>query len=438
MESFPISELYDRFLQSTGVCTDNREIFENCIFWGIKGPNFNGNDFASKAIEQGARYAVVDELDQADHLQILYVKDTIKALQELANFHRRQFEIPVIAITGSNGKTTTKELCAAVLSRTYRCHFTKGNFNNHLGVPLTLLKMTGDTEVAIIEMGANHQREIAQLCDIAEPTHGLITNIGSAHLEGFGGLEGVKKGKGELFDFLAQSKGVAFINKDEQFLSELAAKIQYRRVYYGLYEGQGDTWLRIQSDKSSDKFLKVSFWDERSNLFQIRPNLIGDYNIPNLATAICLGLYFKVPEAEIVKGIESYIPNSNRSQLLNYKKAEIILDAYNANPSSTELALRNFAKMEGDMKTVILGAMKELGKFERKEHQKIAQLATRLEFQEVIFIGREFEEDSIKLGCRYFKNTEDFKLAISEDFFDSKKILIKGSRSTHLERIVSD
>ena len=437
MESFPISELYKRFLKSTGVCTDSRRIFENCIFWGIKGPNFNGNEFAEKALELGAQFAVVDELKKPDHPQLIYVEDSIKALQELANYHRRQFDIPIIAVTGSNGKTTTKELIAAVLSRTYCCHFTKGNFNNHLGVPLTLLKMTSNAEVAIIEMGANHQGEIKELCEIAEPTHGLITNIGKAHLEGFGGLEGVKKGKGELYEFLAKTKGVGFINKDENYLIDLSADIKYRRVYYGLLEGK-EKWLRIEKLYSKNNFLKVGFWDERSKLFESNSHLIGNYNLPNLATAICLGLYFKVPEFEIIKGIEGYIPSSNRSQLVNFKGAEIIMDAYNANPSSVELALRNFDKIQGENKIVILGAMKELGEFEKKEHSRIADLAFSLDFEEIILIGKEFLNDAKKNKCKYFSDIALFKSSIENEFFGSKKILVKGSRSTQLEKLIEE
>jgi len=406
MNSFPISDLYEKYLLSSGVCTDNRKIFDDCIFWGIKGPNFNGNNFAVQAIADGAKYAIVDEPDNADQSKIFYVQDSIEALQNLANFHRKQFDIPIIAITGSNGKTTTKELVATVLSKSYRCHFTKGNFNNHLGVPLTLLEMPGDTEVAIIEMGANHQGEIAALCKIAEPTHGLITNIGKAHLEGFGGLEGVKKGKGELYDYLAQTKGVVFINKDEKYLSDLSDELKYRRVYYGLRNNDKVNWLRIEQIDASNKFLKIGFWGDRGAQYEITTQLIGEYNLPNISTAVCLGLYFKVPEKEIVNGISNYVPNANRSQLVNFKGAEIILDAYNANPSSVELALYNFAQMQ------------------------------TFGFSEVIFIGKEFEKEAERLACKYFDTIAELKENVSTSFFSGKKILLKGSRSTNLEQLI--
>jgi len=436
MDSFPISNLYDHFLQSSGVCTDNRKIIADCIFWGIKGPNFNGNDFALKAIEAGAKYAVVDEKEIADHPQIFYVTDSVRALQNLANYHRKRFDIPVIAITGSNGKTTTKELLATVLSRTYRCHFTRGNFNNHLGVPLTLLKMAKDTEVAIIEMGANHQGEIESLCEIAEPTHGLITNIGRAHLEGFGGLEGVKKGKSELYRFLAKVTGVGFINKDEKYLSELSSVLNYRRVYYGLFEENDTNWLRVQKEVSTNQFLKIGFWGENMDFFKVNTQLVGDYNVPNVATAICLGLYFKVPEVEIIKGIEGYLPTSNRSQLMEYRGGQIILDAYNANPSSVELALRNFEGMKGEHKIVVLGAMKELGEYEIEEHLRIARLAAHMTFETIILIGKEFEAAAQAFNCNYFEDVVTLKSWITSNFFQNKKILIKGSRSIHLEKLV--
>lgn len=433
-----ISDLYKSFLECTSICTDSRAIQPGCMFWALKGPNFDGNKFAEQALNSGAKYAVVDDSVNPNRPEILKVENSLTALQELARYHRSQFEIPIIAITGSNGKTTTKELSALVLSQSYRCHFTQGNLNNHIGVPLTLLSMPQDTEVGIIEMGANHLGEIELLCSIVKPTHGLVTNIGKAHLEGFGGLEGVKKGKGELFDYLALNNGVAFVNKDEAYLDNLSADLGHKRVFYGLKDSSEESsWLRVEPIESPENFLSVKFWSGSGQEEVANTQLIGDFNIPNLATAISLGLYFKVPPMDIVNGVEQYNPKSNRSQFLKFKGGMIVLDAYNANPTSMILALQYFAKIKEKGKMVILGSMKELGDFSEEEHSKILSMARAMNFERIILVGREFKQAALQYNCDYYNDVDDLKKELAEDFFNNKFILLKGSRSVHLEKLLS-
>ena len=437
MPAIQLSELYKHFQRSSGICTDTRKILKDGMYWALKGPNFDGNKFALEAIQAGAKYAVVDNPEMAAGENIFLVEDGLKALQKLANHHRQQFEIPMIAITGSNGKTTTKELTATILSQAYNCHFTKGNLNNHIGVPLTLLAMTFDTEVAIIEMGANHQGEIMNLCNIAQPTHGIITNIGKAHLEGFGGLEGVKKGKSELYKYLASNNGVAFVNRNENFLVDLSEVLKHRRVQYGLYDAEEQTkWLRVAPLKSKREFLSLKYWSEDEKEIEIHSSLIGNYNISNLATAICLGLYFKVPPLKIKAGAESYVPNDNRSQIVKIKAGKIILDAYNANPSSMEKALYNFQEIPANPKWVILGAMKEMGTAADDEHLSIAKLAKSLNFEQVILVGEEFKTASENFGFPWYADMLKLKTALDKDFFSHKQVLIKGSRSIQLEKLI--
>ena len=430
-------ELYQIFLKHPVVSTDTRKINPGCIFFALKGDNFNGNTFARQALKAGAAYVVIDEAEYQLNEKYILVNDVLTALQQLAQHHRRQFHFPVIAITGSNGKTTTKELCASVMNTQYRTLFTQGNLNNHIGVPLTLLKLTDKHEAAIIEMGANHQGEIDFLCRIAEPTHGLITNIGKAHLEGFGGIKGVKRGKSEMYRWLAATGGVIFVNESEKFLKNLVPE---NSRYIGYKQSQrlnksGKNYeARLQK---ITPFLGVTFFDEKDNLQQIDTQLIGVYNFFNLLTAICIGKYFKVSGEKIKQSLAEYIPTMNRSQILNRPDgATIILDAYNANPSSMQLALSNLSTMPQKNKIAIIGDMFELGPDSAVEHQKILNIAHTFPINLLVTVGKNFAQTN---GNQFFfETTQDALLWFTEQVFDSDTcILIKGSRGMHLETLLT-
>lgn len=356
-----IEQLYTIYQQYPSVQTDTRKLKAGDIFFALKGGNFNGNHFAKQAIDEGAAYAVIDEKVPIDiGIEIpgktILVDDVLTTLQQLAKHHRQQFDIPFIAITGSNGKTTTKELIHAVLSTTYKTYTTEGNLNNHIGVPLTILKIKSDAEIAVIEMGANHPGEIASYCNYTLPTHGLITNIGKAHLEGFGNLEGVKKAKGELFDFLrGQPHAFAFVMWDYDYLHEMSKGIS-GTIKYGT---QADAHITGQVRKN-EPYLEIAITQGLDDPF-IQTKLVGDYNLPNILAAVTVGKTFKVPEEKIKSAIENYEPTNSRSQLIEKGSNKIILDAYNANPSSMKLAVENFSKLPADNKVLMLGAMAELG-----------------------------------------------------------------------------
>ena len=385
-----MERLYDIFLKHPLITTDSRKIKPGCLFFALKGERFNGNEYASEAINQGAAFAIIDDAKYKLGNQYILVENVLQTLQELSTYHRRQFHIPIIAITGSNGKTTTKELISAVLSSHYRTHFTKGNFNNHIGVPLTLLAMPMDTEVAIIEMGANHQGEIAALCEIAEPTHGLITNIGKAHLEGFGGIEGVKKGKSELYRYLASNNGVAFINQDEPFLEALVTGVKWK-IFYKKGDVPHADSIPFEIQLLSDQpFIKAAFATDHHSPVVIESQLIGRHNFNNIMTAVVLGTYFKVPDQKIKSSIEHYVPSDNRSQIIKVGTNTFILDAYNANPTSMQNALLFFEKMDATKKVAILGAMKELGDCSKAEHQSIVDQAMAGGYEQVVLIGNEY------------------------------------------------
>ena len=410
--------LYNLYQQHFLVDTDTRNIRKNTIFFALKGDNFNGNTFAEQALKLGASYAVVDEKEFQTNDRILLVTDVLKALQELANFHRKQLQIPIIGLTGSNGKTTTKELIHVVLSKKFNTIATKGNLNNHIGVPLTLLSMTDKTQLGIVEMGANHQKEIEFLCTICEPDFGYITNFGKAHLEGFGGLEGVIKGKSELYTFLKTNQKTAFVNaadaiqvkktKEIKSVSFITEAIKYLEV---------------------NPFVKLSYRNTT-----IQSNLIGKYNFTNIAAAITMGTYFKISETAIKEAIESYIPTNNRSQILTTKHNTIILDAYNANPSSMQVALENFDTLKAPSKVVILGDMFELGKESAYEHQAIIDAATAFNFDETYFIGENF--NIAKTNKPQFKTYQAFEDFLKKNPLKNRSILIKGSRGMRLERIL--
>lgn len=425
-----IAELYILFRQSTGLSTDTRRIDEGNLFFALKGDNFNGNGFALKALEAGASHAVVDDPDLEDHAQLIQVNDVLSCLQDLATYHRQQFDIPLIAITGSNGKTTTKELIALVLESHYPVHYTKGNFNNHIGVPLTLLAMPMGTEVAVIEMGANHQGEIADLCRIARPTHGLITNVGKAHLEGFGGFEGVKIGKGELYAYLAQHNGLAFINRDEPHLTEMVAEVK-TKLFYEKRQQPGLFRIQLLDDSN---FLALAFHDYEGRETVIQSQLIGAYNFHNIMAAVALGVYFKVPSERIKVAVEAYLPKNNRSQLMEWEGNTIILDAYNANPTSMEHALLNLKWQKEEGKVAILGDMLELGTTSPAEHLRIAEIAHQITPQ-LVLIGQEFERAAQQLEVTHFLHVAELKPWFMQQAYQNQLILVKGSRGMGLERL---
>jgi len=425
-----IPELYEIYQQHPSVQTDTRRLRKGDIFFALKGPNFNGNEFATKAIEDGAAYAVIDDEKFKTSKKTILVDDSLVALQGLAKYHRKQFTIPFIAITGSNGKTTTKELIHSVLKSTYSTYTTEGNLNNHIGVPLTLLKIKREAEIAVIEMGANHIGEIASYCQIALPTHGLITNCGKAHLEGFGSVEGVKKAKGELFDYLRTiTHGYAFVMWDYDYLQQMSKGISGVIKY-----GTKDNAHLVGRVFRNDPFLEVEIIqgiDERN----IKTQLVGDYNLPNVLAAVTVGKFFKVPEAKIKSAIENYAPSNSRSQLIEKGTNKIILDAYNANPSSMKLAIENFSKMPGD-KVLILGSMAELGRDSEKEHQELIEQVKKYNWKNVALVGKEFNKINHSYG--QFLDAREARSWLQQQKFENMNILIKGSRSMQMEKTIED
>ncbi len=425
-------QLYQIFQKHPTVTTDTRRITEGSIFFALKGETFDGNTFAKRALELGAAYAVIDNPDLPKNERLLRVKDVLTALQDLARHHRRQFDIPFIAITGSNGKTTTKELVAAVMNTRYNTLFTKGNFNNHIGVPLTLLQVTEEHEAAIIEMGANHQKEIDFLCSIAEPTHGLITNIGKAHLEGFGGIEGVKQGKSEMYRWLAAHNGTVFINQDEPFLEGLAP-LNVRKILYRHSENPLKETPQYEARLDGvDPFLSISFLDKNGEIVSVHTQIVGTYNFNNVLTAIAVGKYFKVPALKIQKAIADFVPEMNRSQVVKYGEATLILDAYNANPSSMRQALLNLAAMPQTKKVAIIGDMRELGDESATEHSEILTLAKSLNFNQLVTVGNDFGRANTE-GSHFSTNLETKAWFTHQKFDSNTCILIKGSRGMKLE-----
>ena len=431
-----IESIYEIFLQSGEVTTDSRKCKPGCLFFALKGDRFDGNQYAAAALKAGAGAAVVDDpsVVEGDDSYVL-VDDVLGTMQQLSTYHRSRFNIPVLAITGSNGKTTTKNLIARVLESHYRCHYTRGNLNNHIGVPLTLLRMPQTTEVAVIEMGANHVGEIAVLCEIARPTHGLITNIGKAHLEGFGGLEGVKKGKGELYDFLAKTSGVAFVNKAEDHLTEMARHVG-KKIFYDnrkLDLAHPDFLVQLEA---STPFVNVVFHDRRGQEVQVESRLFGDYNFQNISTAISIGKYFRVPARKIKVAVESFDPDNNRSQVIEYQGASIIMDAYNANPTSMRNALLYFAALPGQPKLVILGDMLELGPYSEAEHLAIGELLQSLNLDEVALVGPFFRDVAQKFGFKHVVSVDELGDWWSTRTLSGARVLFKGSRGMQLEKLV--
>ena len=359
--------------------------------------------------------------------RIIFVDDVLNTLQQLAKYHRMQFNIPFIAITGSNGKTTTKELVHEVLTSTYKCYTTKGNLNNHIGVPLTILSIKKDAEIAVIEMGANHQQEIESYCVYTMPTHGLITNCGKAHLEGFGGEEGIKKGKGELYNYILHTNGTIFINNDYEYLHQMSVAIK-NKISYGTSDAK-----YVGEAKAGGHFLEVSI-KKGADIENIKTQLAGNYNLPNVMSAVCIGKYFDVADDKIKKALESYTPTNSRSQLLQKDTNTILLDAYNANPSSMKVAIENFAEMEGENKVVILGGMMELGEESLTEHANLVELLAKYSWKQVVVAGKDFM--NLPSCILHFDNASEIAAWFKEQRFTNTTILIKGSRSMAMEKVL--
>ncbi len=422
-----IRELYDLYLQHPSVQTDTRKIKEGDIFFALKGSNYNGNNFAKRAIELNASFVVLDEPVDFISEKIIYTRDVLTILQELAKYHRQHFNIPFIAITGSNGKTTTKELIHEVLSTTYKTYTTIGNFNNHIGVPLTILSVKADAEFAVIEMGANHLKEIEGYCKYTLPTHGLITNCGKAHLEGFGGIAGVKKGKGELFDYLRIHNGIAFIFSDYDYLKEMASGIKNTKTF-----GTKDADT-VGVEKGTNEFLEVLIKDEHK-INHISTNLVGSYNLPNVLAAVAVGKFFKIPDEKIKNALEKYNPSNSRSQLIERDGYKIILDAYNANPTSMKAAIENFAGIASKNKILLLGGMMEMGKDSILEHQQLIELIKKYSWEKVVLVGGDFE--NISHPYIYFNTSAEAKKWFHLQNLQNRFILIKGSRSMQMEKVL--
>ncbi|MFH6770039.1 UDP-N-acetylmuramoyl-tripeptide--D-alanyl-D-alanine ligase [Gaetbulibacter aquiaggeris] len=421
-----INELHALFLECSSASTDTRKITKNAMFFALKGDNFNGNVYAKQALQQGAKYAIIDDASYVRSSQTILVKDVLTTLQQLASFHRLYLKTPIIALTGSNGKTTTKELINATLSKKYQTVATKGNLNNHIGVPLTLLLMDKFTEIGIVEMGANHQKEIEFLCSIAKPDYGLITNFGKAHLEGFGGIEGVIKGKSEIYEFLITNNKTIFVNSNDPIQVE---KTKQANIFTFGKEANVDVQIGFIEAQPN---VKVQY-----NHLIINTQLIGEYNFTNIAIAIAIANYFKVDDNFIKEAIEAYIPSNNRSQVIQTGTHKIIMDAYNANPTSMRAALLNFEKLNDKIKVAILGDMFELGHEAEKEHQNIVDLASTQLLDKIILIGANFYKTKIvSPKVTTFESFDDFKNNFNLSELEFATLLIKGSRGMALERVL--
>ncbi|MBQ3594970.1 MAG: UDP-N-acetylmuramoyl-tripeptide--D-alanyl-D-alanine ligase [Bacteroidales bacterium] len=424
-----LERIYQYYSKRNIISTDSRKIDEGCVFVALKGERFDGNDFAYQvAIEGKAACVIADRKDLPAHERLFIVENSLTTLQHLARLHRERCNIPIIGITGTNGKTTTKELVATTLSKKYNIIYTQGNFNNHLGVPLTLLRIKPETELAVVEMGANHPGEIAQLCEIAQPDYGIITNIGKAHIEGFGSFDGVIKTKNELYQYL-RTKGESlktkvFVNGNNELLMKLSDGMD--RIVYKTTDN------RQRTTDHTSPFLKID-WNNNN----IKTHLVGDYNYENVMAAIAVGTYFGVEENLIMEALENYVPSNNRSQFIRSEKNEIVMDAYNANPSSMHHSITNFKNIADDNTLLILGDMKELGCESENEHRHIINLLKELNFDNVILVGEEFKKVSHGTDYMNFNNVEELIEHINQNGIVGKRILIKGSNSTHLEKLAN-
>jgi len=423
-----LSQLYTIYLQYPSVQTDTRKLQQQDIYFALKGKNYNGNEYTKKAFEAGASYCVIDEQAFMVNDKCILVENVLQTLQQLALHHRKQFSIPFIAITGSNGKTTTKELVHSVLKTTYKTYATVGNLNNQIGIPLTLLSIKQDAEIAIIEMGANHQKEIEDYCTYTLPTHGLITNCGKAHLEGFGDVNGVKKSKGELYAYMRNTQGTIFINKDYDYLIEMTQGIE-KQISYGTQQAN-----YVGKSLYDNDFLKVAIITPRNECV-IQTHLIGDYNLPNVMAAIAIGRTFAISIDTIKKAIEEYIPNNSRSQLIKKESNTIILDAYNANPTSMKLAIENFIHTNASKKVIMLGAMHEVGNNSVEEHQIVVNLLYTHTWQDVILVGGDFEKCAHSF--HFFNTSEEAGEWFKNQKYENTLFLIKGSRGICMEKILN-
>ncbi len=427
-----VTQIYNIFSEKQTVSTDSRQITPGCLFFALKGPSFNGNSFALKALELGASFAVIDEEQYATDSRCILVDDVLKTLQQLATYHRHQLGIPVMGIVGSNGKTTTKELIAAVLQKKYNLLATPGNLNNHIGVPLTLLKLTTAHEIAVIEMGANHIGENAELCEIAAPDYGLITNIGKDHLEGFGSMEGVANASSELYAYLLKHGGIAFVNANDEWLMRMASRLSTKKTYaanYPAHASEADYEGELTAARPFIQFTMDGFQKPMHSV------LSGEYNFDNIMAAVAIGRYFGVPMEQIAEGLAAYEPKNNRSQILKKGDVTIYLDAYNANPSSMEVSLMNFAANDFPGKIAVLGDMYELGEYSDKEHQQMAMLAAELGLEEVWLVGPNFAKYSSAVGAKSFTDSAQVKDYISQNDYSGKTFFLKGSRGMKLETI---
>jgi UDP-N-acetylmuramoyl-tripeptide--D-alanyl-D-alanine ligase len=423
-----IEQLYQLYKQHPSVETDNRKIKAGDLFFALKGERFDGNQFAKSALEAGAAYAVVDDPQIVVSDRYILVHEVLSCLQELAKYHRERFQVPFLGITGSNGKTTTKELVHAVLSSQYITYTTQGNLNNHIGIPLTLLRVKPDAEFAIIEMGANHQKEIESYCKYAQPSHGIITNCGKAHLEGFGGVEGVKKGKGELYDYLRATNGTAFVMWDYDYLRSMSHDIP-QIITYGTQNAE----ILGEVVNTDAPFLQVKA-QVKGEIVEIQTQLVGDYNLPNVLVALAVGQHFNVPMKKMKAAIESYHPENSRSQLMSWRDNHVILDAYNANPTSMRAAIENFSRIPATRKVLLLGSMAELGEDSLTEHQQMVALLQEKNFDDVVLVGAEFAKTSHPFV--QFPGSAEAALWLASKNFAGAHILVKGSRSMQMEKVL--
>jgi UDP-N-acetylmuramoyl-tripeptide--D-alanyl-D-alanine ligase len=426
------SQLYQLFVRHPRISIDSRNIIKDSLFFALKGEYHDANLFAEQALQNGAAFAIVDNAEIIKSNQYIFVENVLAALQMLATYHRSKFNIPVIAITGSNGKTTTKELIAKVFGKKYHTLFTEGNLNNHIGLPLSLLKLKEHHEMAVLEMGANHIGEIKTLCEIARPVYGLITNIGHAHLEGFGSFEGVVSAKTELYDFIRQHQGKVFVNQNDELLMKHAQDISH--VTYGM-----NTEANFQATILKEHPFLVLECRENCSSFELHTQLTGSYNACNIMAALCIGRYFGVSAGDVKQAIASYLPENNRSQIVETKNNKIILDAYNANPSSMLAALQHFKAIPDQQKMCILGDMLELGDYAPAEHQKILNLAKNSGFSKLIFIGEEFlKMSSHHPEYLFFKSTPEANNWLAKQKISNNTILLKGSRKIQLETLIDN
>ncbi len=424
-----IEQLYNLFLMSTGISTDTRRIQKGNIFIALKGDNFNGNEYAKRALDAGASYCVIDDRKYKVDEHCVVVEDGLRTLQDLAHHHRKQLVIPIIAICGSNGKTTTKELTGAVLLSTYPTFVTQGNLNNHIGVPLSLLSITGKHEIAVIEIGANHIGETTFLCEIVNPNFGLITNNGKDHLEGYGSIEMVIKGNGEFYDYIRKSGGHVFVSAAQQDLMTMSSDLS--RTVYGMQQAT------IKGKIETGDFVKVKIDVPDENEVTINTQLVGDYNFENIMAAVTIGNYFKVPTHKIKRAIESYLPGNNRSQLIQRGSNKIIVDCYNANPSSMELAIKNLVKYN-ENKILIMGDMYELGSYSADEHKRILRIASEHKIEHIWTVGEAFKHanDELQLAEKVFRDTKEAQNFLTNNEIRQSVILLKASRAIGLEQII--